>query len=433
MALAWSLFAFGAVYPWAALPLLVLALAAAGLARARPSLTTLADAGAIAALAVIALQLLPLPPSILDALSPAARAFRSDMVLAAPGTGWRPLSLDPARTRVSFMLFAAAFALMLAVRENASSSNRSLARWITWMALAAAVIGTGGATLSPHGRIYGFWSPSEPGAAPFGPIINRNHYAAWALTAASIGAGYFAANALRRRDEAPEARRLVAMLSDTRALWLLFAIAIVTVSVVLTASRGAFIGLVAAAGAAFALTWRRVNARALMAAGVACAVCVLAAVSLAQPDRLATRIGQPGDGGDLGMRRHIWRESAAVARQYPLAGVGAGAFPSAMTYYQTGARDIFFNHAHNQYLELFVEGGMLLALPLMLTAAGIATRFRRAMTADGLSSFMWLRVGAAAGLAGLAVCAIWESPFRTPATLMLAAVAAGLATSKGRH
>ena len=45
------------------------------------------------------------------------------------------------------------------------------------------------------------------------------------------------------------------------------------------------------------------------------------------------------------------------------------------------------------------------------------------------ASTMWLRVGAAGALAGLAIVCIWESPFRTPATLMLAAVAAGLASA----
>jgi O-antigen ligase len=134
----------------------------------------------------------------------------------------------------------------------------------------------------------------------------------------------------------------------------------------------------------------------------------------------------------MGVRQAIWQQSLDIARQYPIAGVGAGAFPSAMAYYQRGARDVFYNHAHNQYLETIVEGGVLLALPLLILFAGLVWRIARSLVSDRGSTF-WLRVGAAAALAGIAVMCVWESPFRTPATLMMAAAAAGLATGAERR
>lgn len=167
-----------------------------------------------------------------------------------------------------------------------------------------------------------------------------------------------------------------------------------------------------------------------MALIVVALLCAAAAAAWARPDRLMSRMGDAGS--DLGLRTAIWSASVDVARQYPVAGVGAGAFPSAMTYYQPPPRDVFFNHAHNQYLEFITEGGWLLGLPMgiLLIALGVVIVRR---IGEDTTSFAWLRVGACAGLAGLAVMALWESPFRTPATLMIAAVAAGLAASEGRR
>ena len=428
-ALAWSLLAFGSVYPWAAPPLLALSLLALLAAGATPSLRDPIDAAALAALAVIAFQLMPLPAAAHDLLSPQGGAYRAAMALDFDARAWAPLSLDPRRTRVMLMIAASAFALYTAARHLAPHEGRRLARWIAWLALAASLIGFGARTLFPDGRIYGFWTPLERGAAPFGAVINRNHFAAWAIMAVVIALGGLAAHAARRREHTPARRALVATLSDTRALWLLFAAAVTVAAIVTTASRSGFAALVAAAAAAILLMRRRAGARAMTVVAVAGAVCLIAAMSWARPDRLLSRLEMSGS--ELGLRQTIWKESAAISARYPLAGVGAGAFPSAMAFYQTGSREVFFNHAHNQYLETAVEGGLLLGVPIAVMLIALIRRIGRRMRAEH-GSALWLRIGAAAALAGLAVACIWESPFRTPATLMLAAVAAGLASADPR-
>ncbi|HUF24471.1 MAG TPA: O-antigen ligase family protein [Vicinamibacterales bacterium] len=426
-ALAWSVFAFGAVYPWAAPPLLVLAAAALWLARARPDPRDIIDAAALAALAVIVLQLIPLPPAAHAMLAPEGSAFRAAMSVGyAPGA-WAPLSLDPRTTRVTLMLALAAFGLHVAARRVGTREGRRLGRWIAWLALAAALLGLGGGTLFPDGRIYGFWRPLERGASPFGAIINRNHFAAWAIMAAVITLGVLAAHASRRRAHTPPARARVAALGDTRGLWLLFAAVVTVAAIVMTASRSGFAALVAASGAAMVLMRRRAGARAIAAAAIVAGLCLAAALSWARPDRLITRFDAPDSG--MGVRQTIWQQSRGVARRYPVTGVGAGAFPAAMAYYQTGPRDVFFNHAHNQYLETAAEGGLLLGLPVIVLSAALIVRIGRRLREDR-DSYFWLRVGSAAALAGLAVACLWETPFRTPATLMLAAVAAGLAAAE---
>lgn len=426
---AWSAFAFGGVYPWAAPPLLFLAAAAAWFAGARPVLTDTLDATALAAVAVIALQLLPLPPAALTLLSPSSRTFRADMMLGYDAGAWLPLSLDPASTRLALVLAAAAYWLFAAARAIDGVEGGRVARWVAWTALALSVIGIGGRTLFSDGRIYWFWSPLEPGAAPFGAIINRNHFAVWAALAAALTAGSFASQASRRRQDAPAKARLIAAMTDARAPWLLFSMLITIAALITTGSRSGFAAIVAAAAAAMLMVRLRAGRRVAAGFAVAAVMLGVAVIGWAQSDRLLTRLSTTG--GQADSRQTIWHQSAAMARRYPLTGVGLGAFPAGMAYYQAGSRDVFFNHAHNQYLELGAEGGLMLAIPLVLFLTAAVVRIRRELRADG-GSYFWMRAGAAAGLAGLLIAAIWESPFRTPATLMLAAAAVGLATANRR-
>ena len=375
---------------------------------------------------MIGLQLLPLPPAALSLLSPATHAFRSQMVLGYDANAWLPLSLDPAATRLALALAIAAYLLFAASRAAAASR---VARWVAWTALALSVVGIGGRMLFVDGRIYWFWMPVEPGAAPFGAIINRNHFAAWAAIAAPLIAGCLASQIEKHRAHTSSSGFLHGVLSDARSLWLLFSLVVTIAALVTTGSRSGFAAIVSACAAAMLMVRVRVGRRAAAGFAVAAIVLGLGVIGWTQSDRLITRLSATGTEGDS--RQEIWRQSAAMAGHYPLAGVGLGAFPTGMTYYQTGTRQIFFNHAHNQYLELGAEGGLLLAIPLLIFLMRALLVIARALRTDRGSDF-WLRAGAAAGFAALLVAAIWESPFRTPATLMLAATAAGLATASPR-
>jgi O-antigen ligase len=80
-----------------------------------------------------------------------------------------------------------------------------------------------------------------------------------------------------------------------------------------------------------------------------------------------------------------------------------------------------FNQAHNHYLQVVAEGGLLLALPLAIGLAALAAAAGRALRADRTELF-WVRAGAAASLAGVAAQSLWEVPLTMPANGVLAAV-----------
>lgn len=118
-----------------------------------------------------------------------------------------------------------------------------------------------------------------------------------------------------------------------------------------------------------------------------------------------------------------------MAGKYRLTGVGLGAYEGAMPAYQEQPVVILFNHAHSQYLQWWAEGGLigtLIAAALFVAGWRLFARRRR----RDRGPLVHLREGALAGIVGLAVQSVWETPLVTPAVLWLLAAAAALATER---
>jgi O-antigen ligase len=132
-------------------------------------------------------------------------------------------------------------------------------------------------------------------------------------------------------------------------------------------------------------------------------------------------------GSDGAGRLVIWRESLELARRFWIAGLGAGAYETAMIVYQQSYRNVaFFNQAHNHYLQLVAEGGLLLTVPALVAASALAGSIARRLR-ESEGSIFWIRCGAATGLAGIAIQSIWETGLRMPANAVLFAVLCALA------
>src|SRR4029078_4102712 len=120
----------------------------------------------------------------------------------------------------------------------------------------------------------------------------------------------------------------------------------------------------------------------------------------------------------LGGRSAIWREPLPMSRDLCLTGVGPGAYERGMIVYQQSPRVVYFNHAHNEYLQIAAEGGLLLALQALVVAAAGVWRVRRRLGADRTPIY-WVRAGAVGGLVAVAVQSLWETGLRVPEDRLL--------------
>lgn len=299
MILAWTLFAFGAVYPWASRPA-----AAATLLLflfARPTLfrdsTRMVDLSALLLLGFGWLQCLPLPGALVSALTPASAAFHQTLNLSPfDPAAWRSLSLAPGASVEAMINVTAAVLFYWTVRESSGHAGaRILTRSLAVMGAIAVIFAVIQPVLFPNGKIYGFWSPIYAEAHPVGPIISRNHFASWMVLAVSITAGYLLTHARTYwGPSSTHSRTSVRILSDTRALWVATCAMLMATGVIFSQSRAGLIGLSVAALVGMASSGRHLGRRARGGLLVASLLFGGAAWMIANPSEGVLRRLQPG-------------------------------------------------------------------------------------------------------------------------------------------
>jgi O-antigen ligase len=248
------------------------------------------------------------------------------------------------------------------------------------------------------------------------------------LTAAPIVGGYLAARARSHWLATTVKESSLRALTDSRAFFIVGAIALISGGVLISQSRAGLIGFSVAAAFALVGGWRQFGRRGRLGLVSLIFGLVLGALLISNPARVVNRLGNSGD-DSWGGRPMIWQLTRGLIATYPLTGVGLGAYEGAMPLYQPPPRGLMINHAHNQYLEIAAEGGIP-GLLLFLTALVMVVRLHLRRQRHDRSAQRYLRSGALVGLVGLAAQSVWETPLLTPAVLWLAAAAAGLATSR---
>ncbi len=416
-----TLAAVGGAYSWATLPILVAAALTFLVSGARIGVDAhrRLDWALVALLAGAALQLAPLPATIVGTLSPSAADLRTVLYLTAAPDG-QPLSVNPLLTRAGVASLASALLVFWAAREVfGRGGTRRAARAIAWAGFAVVLVTLIQRAMSPHLLLW-TWVPVDRESQPFGPFVNRNHLATWLLMAASLTAGYLVSHTQAIASAHASVRlRVRDWLADGKGLVLAGALLVMVVGLAATVSRSAILGALAALALAARSTGgsRRAATR-LVAGGLAV---LLSWAVWSNRSALASKFDGSGSVG----RVVIWRQTLPVMRDFWLTGTGIGTYGPAMLRYQTQARDVHFNQAHNEYLQLAAEGGLLLVVPVAVALAA-AVRAARRRLRDDTRAMVWTRVGAAAGLIGVAVQGLFETGLRVPANALLAAVLAAM-------
>ena len=294
--LGWTTFAFAGLYPaLLPVPLVVLGLLAIAYRpweHDRPSIPAL-DAWLWIALAAIAVQLVPLPRPIIDVLSPAARPVNERLQLAVPGA--LPISLDTSRTVNALAAASAAIAVFLIARRIfASGGVRIVARGVAIIGMLLSTIALA-QNATARGLMYWRWRPLDEGPDPFGPFVNRNHFATWAILAIPICVGYLAAHSAAHAHRTPGNlpwRRRVATFVDGRALALTSAAGLLLVALVMSQSRSGLFGLGIAVVAGLALSLRHHGSTGRAGWWLSAGILVAVALTLAElsPAAFAARL-----------------------------------------------------------------------------------------------------------------------------------------------
>ena len=436
--IALSTLAFGAVYAWVYLPLFIAAACIGvgaivhrrGIAR---ELHHLSLAGLIVALA-IGVQLLPLNRRAVMFISPQTPSLLARYVIGGANADRQALSLNPAATARGLGVVVVLGVYTLGLAGILSRRRvRVLVQGLVVFATPLALVGMYGREHS-NGLVLGFWQPVESVIADsFGPFVNRNHFAGWMLIAAALTMGRLCGQAecaVKRLP--PDARRRFVWLSSAEVSMVAIygmALLVMSTSLIWTMSRSGILSLgVAMACFAWLILRRHSVDRALRVAGIGfLGLVLLAGLRWRGFERL---IAWFGDSRDVVGRLGAWQDGWLVIRDFPVAGTGINTYRIAMLFYQRHSMAMWMSHAHNDYLQLVAEGGLLVSIPVAAAAVVFCmTVLRNARRHRSDSEGYWIRAGAAVGLVAIAFQEIAEFSLHIPANMFLFATAAAIALS----
>ena len=446
--------AFGAVYPWAYTPLALAAAAvgALGLAVGRgPSWGEKDLALSLALVAiVVALQLVPLPLAVLSGISPNTQRFLEgfDLTWAFRPRAAHPVSIAPERTWLGLGLFAA-FALLLVGTARAFGrigvlafvrALIAIAVGVALFAIVQAALNAG--RLAYEVKIYGFWQPINR-ATPFGPFVNRNHFAGWMLLVLPLALAYLCGLIERgmKGVRATWRHRILWIGSPEggRSVLLGLAIAVMGLSLLASQSRSGLGSLtLAVVVVTVCLAVSRGQTKRLALPFVALALGGLVLLVWAGAGVALSRFSTAGS--ELGTRVSAWHDAVRIITAFPILGTGLNTYGLATLLYQTTSLTWHFQEAHNEYLQIAAEGGILLVAAFVLCVWRlIGGTGRRFATADEPSLARWARVGAVTSLIAIALQSLMEFSLQMPGNAALFAVVAaiaihsGVAEPEGRH
>jgi len=440
--LAWGAFAFGAVYPWAYWPLAAasVTVAVVGLTVHRRVSPKPLGLGALAVafgmfLVAGLVQLAPLSLARLAAVSPEATrvVMQMDLAMVAGTVHPHPLSISPDLTRVGLALFAS-FALLV-LGGACLLSLRGARRVAEALAVIGAVVAFVAIAQKPfaNGNVYGFWTPVD-GGSPYGPFVNRNHFAGWMLMALPVTLGLVCAGIARAMEgvrphwrdrlmwfSSPEANRIVL----TAAATLLMALALV-----LTMSKSGITSFAVAVAMTAVFVVRRQWSRGRTAIAVGYLMLLpVVAFGWAGADLIASRFST-ADWSELNARRGAWADAVAVTARFPLTGTGLNTYGVATVLYQRNDLEHHYDQAHNDYLQLAAEGGVLLVVPAAVCLGIFVVAVRRRFHHETSATAYWLRVGAVTSLTAIALQETVDFSLQMPGNAALFAVLCAIALHK---
>ena len=315
-------------------------------------------------LAFMVVQIIPLPPTFVKFISPAAYAVYQPVNGLNQPEQWISLSINQKATIQELLRFATGMMMYCLTVQLLSKPQilRKVVSLVIWLAALVAGLAIIQNATSPD---YVFWIRKAPAEThPFGPWVNPNQFAGYIEMIAPLALGLFLFYRPRSTgDDETWQTKFVRFFNSTGTnthLFLGVAFLVLVLSIFLTMGRGGILSIsFALLLFQFLYTYKRVHRRYLPLVLLVC--CLLFLLSWAGWDRLFNEFDQGVDssGTFKDGRLQLWSDTLQIIKDYPFLGSGFGTFVFIYPLYKTIPGNLVFDHAHNDYLELLTDGGIV--------------------------------------------------------------------------
>lgn len=271
--------------------------------------------------------------------------------------------------------------------------------------------------IAPNGKLYWIREP-RLGGWIYGPYVNHNHYAGLMELLIPI----------------PLVISLTHLAHEKERLAAGVAAAIMTGTVFLSGSRGGMLAVLAQFMLlGILMTRQRRGLRTAIGVGVF-GVVLLSLLTWLGGKELTTRVFSIGRETRTeisgGMRLSIDRDSLTMFRRKPVLGWGLGAFPIVYPQFRSFYTNFFVNEAHNDYLQLLTETGIL-GFGIMIWFLVLLYRTGLRKIANWTSSVTGsLTLACLLGVSGILVHSCFDFNLQIPANAALFYVLCSLAASQ---
>ena len=376
------------------------------------------------------LQLLPLPPVVVAFLSPNRwhNAFEARAATGFALNSWLPLSVAPAATLERLLYVVPAMAAFAAVRE--------LGRWwggLHLWTIAAPIIGV--ALIECWYALGQFSAGGADSTDPQlirGTYVNRNHFAGLLELALPLVIMW----AVAIWHKAKEYTGRVSAGAALRSSALLLVAAFLLAMVIASLSRMGFIASLLSI-VVVTLGWLFASARSAQAnipkwAWLIPVVLPVGIFALFSSNAMVFRFADTPALGDVSSdgRTQIWIETVRLIGAYKWTGAGLGAFQEGVYPWRRFAPEFTFDFAHNDYLQVIAELGIIGGLLALALGSWILWRLV-SIILKANSRHLALAVGLIAALLGIALHSLVDFNLYIPANALAMAWLAGLAVSPG--
>jgi O-antigen ligase len=322
---------------------------------------------------------------------------------------------SPFTTRIELQLLLS----MLILFFLAAQAFRTLAHWrsFAWFVMIFSFLVAGLGILQHltfNGKLYWF-REMHYGGIPFGPYVNRNHFAGFAELVLPMALVPLLLGKVRRE-----------------RLFIVSILAIIPLSaLLLSASRGGIISLGAElAFLALVLALRKTGGRHVLVGGTVLLMAFLT-VSWLGVNEVLTRFSslqtlEVRQDKRASMRHGAWH----IFLDHPVLGTGLGTLQQVYPPYETLYDGKIVNHAHNDYLQALAETGVLGGLCCAWFVATLIVGGLRFLQSGDQSFAGTLRLCGWTGCWGLLVHSLVDFNLHIPANLLLFLLMSLLATAE---
>jgi len=270
--------------------------------------------------------------------------------------------------------------------------------------------------VAPNGRLFWLRQP-RMGGWIYGSYVNHNHYA----------------GLMEMLIPVPLVLSLTRLAQEKERIAAGVAAAVMVATVFLSGSRGGMLAVFAELAVLATILLRQKKSMRIAVAAAAFAVVLVGILTWLGGKELTSRVTSISREARTeisgGMRLSIDRDAIRMFRQKPVAGWGLGTFPVVYPQFRSFYTNFFVNEAHNDYLQLLAEMGLLgfaTMVWFLIVLYRAALRKTRNWTVNVTGA---LSLACILGLSGILVHSLFDFNLQIPANAALFYVLCSLAAA----